>query len=313
MALFHHWVTSTSLEFSHSRLADSLWQTEVPKIAFEHTFLFYAILSIAVLHRAHLQGQRGRSHVIAATHYHNEGLRLFQSELQRISPSNCEALFLWSALNALYILAVPRASYEEAIQARDSTTYDAWRDRVLGAEWIPLHRGITSLLNPEGVDLKQSRLSAIFILGNYFDLDPNEVDTGYPGRELMRSREIWADDTRADVYSETLGVLYRCLAFMMQPRLFSEELTKTDSTALMRALLFPIHCFTEGFLRLLRQRQPPALVLFAFFGAFLHRGRYYWALESWGKDIVRVTSELLGTYWRPWIQWPLHVIEDEDN
>jgi hypothetical protein len=129
----------------------------------------------------------------------------------------------------------------------------------------------------------------------------------------MRTPETWANDTRADVYSGTLDVLHRCLAFVSQEESSGEEQMKLGSTRLMRGLLFPIYCFTEEFLKLLRQRQPPALVLFSFFGAFLHRGRRYWALKSWGEDIVRVTSELLGAYWRPWIQWPLYAIEQEDD
>jgi hypothetical protein len=64
----------------------------------------------------------------------------------------------------------------------------------------------------------------------------------------------------------------------------------------------------EAFFQLLRQRQPPALVLFAHFGSLLYGNRNYWFIGDLGKKIIEVVDELLGSYWRPYISWPLEHI-----
>jgi hypothetical protein len=260
----------------------------------------------------HVEERGEKSDVLAAIKYHTEGLRRFQIEVEQRSAQNSEALFLWSALNAIYVFAASRDLYNEARHSYDPAAYDEWRERVLGAEWFPLNRGATSLLHPEGVNIKQSRLAQFFNHGNYFDLDPLDLDLGCAGKELMRCQETWLDNPEADTYFKTQATLHRCYAFLSQSKSLDEQLSRAErATAAMR-LFVPIYLFPADYLRLLQQRQPSALILFSFFGALLYEARNYWVFKGWGENIIKVVSELLGSYWRPWIAWPLQAIAESD-
>lgn len=54
----------------------------------------------------------------------------------------------------------------------------------------------------------------------------------------------------------------------------------------------------------LRQRRPEALVVVAYYGVLLHRGREYWAIGDAGGFLIRAITRHLGTYWAEWLAWP---------
>jgi hypothetical protein len=175
-----------------------------------------------------------------------------------------------------------------------------------------MNRGITSLMKLDGSNLSESRLAKMFLIGDYFILETQDIDLGFGGRELERIQDTWADDSKAETYSHTQEAIQRCYAFLYQRADSAEELTKAESIKSSLCLFILLHQFSNEYLRLLQQRQPPALILFSFFGALLHKCRYFWAFQGLGKDIVRVTNELLGAYWQPWIAWPLQVVGVDD-
>jgi hypothetical protein len=226
--------------------------------------------------------------------------------------SNHEALFVWSTLNSLYILALPRESHHEARHGSEPEAYDAWRDRVLGLEWIPLNRGVTSLISHRGVKLQETRLKSMFP-DAIPDWDTVEINDGNRCPGLERVQETWAGNTQADTYKHTQEVLDRAYVALGTQRGFHEEVSRAEMATFAAYLFFPVHMFSDEYLRLLRQRQPPALILFSFYGAFLHKARRFWAFRGWGSDIVTVISELLGSYWKPWITWPLEVVADSNE
>ncbi|KAF1361125.1 hypothetical protein EJ07DRAFT_154476 [Lizonia empirigonia] len=62
----------------------------------------------------------------------------------------------------------------------------------------------------------------------------------------------------------------------------------------------------EKYLVLQQQRQPFALVTFAYYGVMLHQLHSYWWAEGCGKSIVGAVDECLGPYWSSWMDWPKH-------
>jgi hypothetical protein len=70
-----------------------------------------------------------------------------------------------------------------------------------------------------------------------------------------------------------------------------------------------LHLAPEEYFTQLHQRQPPALILYAYFGALLHKMNDFWFMEGWGRDVVQVVDELLGDYWISWMKWPKGVVD----
>lgn len=265
----------------------------------------HAILSLAALHMSYIDGSQDRSYILEATQHHEIAIAGFHEYINDLSEEKTEALLAWSILNLLYVFSISR-------QLADSVERNSPRlrkDRLLGTEWIPMMRGIDAVLGPYYGYLAEGRLRPILHLGNFNELDPDEVVSDPADLELRRLRELWESSSDADVYEQALLVMRKC-------RMYTAQFETMDIQTLQRwgcnrAWAGPmafVHFAPQQFFTLLHQRQPHSLVLFAYFGAFLHTLDDYWFLEGWGKDIVEVVDEMLGTYWRPWIYWPLQSV-----
>ncbi|KAI8668903.1 Zn(2)-C6 fungal-type domain-containing protein [Fusarium keratoplasticum] len=278
MALLHHWTVATSLELSKGDDKHDFWQIMVPQTGYEHPFVMNAILSLAALHRAYLIRPNRHRHMADAAVHHTNALRGFQEALSHVSDENSEALFIWSTLNLIYVFG---------ISGRLSDGLDP-------------HSNFPSRKDP-------GRLGKFMTVGNWWEMDP-DANPNPEDQHLCDLRSCWDGAPDAPTYEEALRILRKCRLFMA--RFLGDGIDPLEEAGFSRLwsgpLLFIIFA-PQAYLTLLHQRQPPALILFAFFGALLHELDDYWFLEGWGRDIIEVIDDLLGSYWRPWIAWPSKV------
>lgn len=290
--------------YQNSKLS-MCWQILVPQLACSHPFVMHAMLSLAALHLAYLNRLDKTKHMADAAHHHTKGLQGFHEALGSMGSGNSDALFIWSILNLLYVFGMSgRLSDDvEGVPGHISR-----KDRILGAEWIPMMRGIDAVLRPTYQYVKSGPLSHFMSLGNWVQLDPDKSPD--PNDEhFSRIRSTWEGSVDAQTYDEALQLLRKS-------RLFISQFDNLDAEALMEwgfnstwagPFLF-IHFAPQEYLTLLQQRQPPALILFAFFGTLLHTMDDCWFMGGWGRCIVEAINDLLESYWRTWIAWPAEVV-----
>ncbi|KAF5693099.1 UPC2-like regulatory protein [Fusarium denticulatum] len=287
-----------------------IWQEAFPQIGFRYPFVLHALLGLAALHIAYTSPTERTRSWLVGTHHHNEALSGFQRELSTITEENSEALFSWSICNVLYVFATSNPLYQGTDGGPTSLT-SAQKEKVLGVEWIPMMRGLQAVLLPTHNYLRFGRMKAIMSTGNWDKLDPEKESQDPEDAHFCRARESWSDSDRSQVYEEALQVLRKCRLYSSQFReMDSETRSNWGYNKEWSAPLMFIHFAPESYFALLRQRQPPALILFSLFGALLHRIRNYWFLEGWGKAIVEVIADILGSYWREWLLWSLEVIQE---
>ncbi|OHW97542.1 fungal specific transcription factor-like protein [Colletotrichum incanum] len=285
LALLHHWTVSTSVDIYKTPGPDALWQVVFPQIGFEYPFVAHAILSLAALHMAYIDGSYNSSHVTEAIQHHETALAGFHNVVRNFTSEKSEALLAWSLLNILYVFSISKQLAAGA--ERDSPL--ARKDRVLA--------------------LRDGRMSPMLDLGNWNELDLDHAVSDVVDIELCRTRSAWENGSHAETYEQTLQILRICRMYMLQfDSMNTRTLEQWGSNRAWAAPLAVIHFAPQQYFTLLHQRQPSALVLFSYFGAFLQTLDDFWFLEGWGRDIVEVIDELLGSYWRPSIQWPLQVV-----
>ncbi|KAH7268029.1 hypothetical protein B0J15DRAFT_577887 [Fusarium solani] len=313
LRLLHHWITYTSQDICRCPPARHIWQGILPQIGFKHPYVLHALLGLAALHIAYQNPQERKVRWMDAVDHHSRALDGFQRAVRCITEENSEALFVGSVCNVLYVFALSNPLQETL----DTVSYPATssrNDRILGAEWIPMIRGLEAVLQPIHIHLQSGRISTIMSLGNWFELDAEKNSSDPVDEYFCRTRETWKDSNCSEIYETTLQTLRKCYLYSQQ---FSSMDPKViDQWGWNRAWSGPlmfIHFAPEAYFTLLQQRQPPALVLFAFFGALLHKLDDYWFLEGWGRSIVEVVEDVLGAYWKPWISWPLRVVEVEQS
>ncbi|KAL1849162.1 hypothetical protein Daus18300_013367 [Diaporthe australafricana] len=241
-----------------------------------------------------------------ATHHHEISIAGFHEYLDNLTPERSEALLAWSILNLHYVFSFSR-------QLADSVERNSPRlrkDRLLGVEWIPMMRGVDAVLGPHYDFLREGRMRSVLDLGNWEELKPDETSSDDAADlELRRLPDVWENSGDAEVYEQALLAMRKCRMYAAQfDTMDVQTLRQWGCNRAWAGPLAFIHFAPQQYFTLLHQRQPPALVLFAYFGAFLHTLDDYWFLEGWGKDIVEVVDELLGSFWRPWIKWPVQFV-----
>ncbi|PON30869.1 hypothetical protein TGAM01_v200289 [Trichoderma gamsii] len=191
MALLHHWTWSTSQSVADFPDVSRYWQTVFPQIAFEHTFVMHAILSLAALHQAYLYPERRKQLTLEAMRYHSQALQGFQRGIERMNDSNSDALFACSSLNIIYVFAMYGQLYDDA---EFDMTPAARKSRILGAEWLPMVRGVQAILDPVYQRVRFGPLSSLLSIGNWDHLDPDSERVA--DDERFRSLgNLWAEST----------------------------------------------------------------------------------------------------------------------
>lgn len=305
MALLHHWTVSTSLDIYKNSGLSVCWQVLIPQIAFKHPFVMHALLGLAALHVAYLNRQDKMRHMTDAAHHHTQGLQGFHEAVRFMSSDKADALFAWSTLNLLYVFGISGRLGDDL---GEESGRSSRRDRILGVEWIPMVRGVEAVLGPTYATVRLGPLSQLLLLGNWDELDPDK-EPNPEDQHFCQTRGSWKSSSDAQTYEKTLWTLRRCRMFMAQFATMNDKTLKEAGLNRFWAGPFLFVPFApEEYFILLRQRQPPALILYAFFGALLHTLNSSWFLEGWGHDIVELIDDLLGSYWKPWIAWPLEVV-----
>jgi hypothetical protein len=313
LVLLHHWTIATSLTVVNDPSVDHFWQSVIVQIAFRYPYVMYGIFGLAALHLASLHSSERSDYVLMAAHYHNKALGRFQAEINDITRENSDALFASAILNMIYTFAI----FGELRMKEDESPSEE-RSRILGKDWIPLIRGVMSLLGVIREHISDGPLRSMLSLGNWERLEPDTA--GAPNDvEFISLHSSWTDSPDASVYDETLHILRKCRVWMTQfrhlPSHVPTDLALDPDWTYNRSWSGPfiwLSLAPECFFQRLQQRQPQALLLFAHFGVLIHDVRRYWWMQSWGKQIIRAVNEILGDYWNNYMEFPNRYIDLSD-
>ncbi|KAI6799434.1 hypothetical protein KC361_g2843 [Hortaea werneckii] len=310
LALLHHWTVATSLTLVNDSSIDHVWQSTVVRVGFRHPYVIQSILSVTALHLAYQYPAKRSFFSAKAAHYHNGALVDFKAGIDQIGRGNSDALFATAVITIFYTLALFGMAHEKDMSESAATE----RARILGKDWIPLIRGVMALLEVIRQHVDNGPLSSMLNLGNWLELDP-DINATPEDTKLQSLRTTWIDTSDAPVYDETLHVLRKCWAWMAQFQQPTSQLAQgllTDSNwAYNRGFSGPfiwLSLAPDLFFTRLQQRQPQALLLFAHFGILTDKlGRYWW-MKGWGRSIVRVVDDIVGEYWKQYMDLPLRAV-----
>jgi hypothetical protein len=310
LALLHHWSLVTSVSIVNTPQLDHFWQTVLPQVGFRHQYVMHNVLSLAALHIAYLDPSRRQSSLLKAAEHHVKALDGFREDIARICAANADALFASAVLTSFYAFLTIGKLYDDGSATGDVNGI-ARTSRVLGTDWIPLARGIQTVLYPIYDHVRVGPLKDLLGVKNWEELDIEANSDSYDG-QIIKLRDIWKQGENAEVYNQTLDHLRRCRMWMAQ-----FEVSQTDNGqdwGYNRSWSGPFVWLLgapQKYFELLQQRQPPALLIFAWFGASLQCLNKHWWMEGCGRSIVDVIDECLGPYWVPWTEWPKHIVRTD--
>ena len=305
MALLHHWTRHASRSIAGSSSADELWQGIFPRVAFQHTFVMSALLSLSALHLAHLHERHRRYYLIEAARHNQNAITGLRHGLANLTPEISDGVFACTTLNSVYIFVAAGPLGDDAPEHGSPASVN---HRTLGADWITHLRGVAVVLRPVHEHVMRGPLAPLMRYGNWDTIEPDS-EAGPDDAILLDLKSAWSDETTTEVYDEALYFLRRCSIFMKDWDGQASKCTpEYGYNGPWSGPFIWLHCVPPQFLVKIDQRQPHALLIFAHFGAILHSLDEHWVMSGWGRRIVSVIYELLGSYWDAWLRWPRKVV-----
>ncbi|KAF2628124.1 hypothetical protein BU25DRAFT_439601 [Macroventuria anomochaeta] len=311
LALLHHWTTITSPNIVHSPSVNHIWQSGFPQFAFKNGSLMSRILSLAALHRAYLDPANRHSAMLVAGQHHSQAIKGLMDGLQENTGSDSgNAIFANAVLTFLYAFISFGPLYNDEQTGANTAAHTS---RILGASWIPLIRGLAPVIEQVQEQVATGPLGSLLDIAKWMELHPGTEDDP-DDQHIWRIGDIWRkgdhSSEHADAYSQTLLALRQCNMWLKQSG------TWQDDDSPLKANYGPwsgpfiwISITPETYFTLLHQRQPPAMIIFACFGALLHKMNHYWWMEGCGRSIVEAVDQCLGPYWSDWMDWPKQVLQ----
>ncbi|RKK90026.1 hypothetical protein BFJ68_g16570 [Fusarium oxysporum] len=260
------------------------------QLGLDHLFVMYGILSIASLHLASLEPFDKQKHLETAVMYHNLGVeQVRRLPVERMEASG-DALRAFSTINLVYTLATfgPLAGL---------TGNATKANQPISPHWIHRFRDGTPKLDiwqyPIPIDEMDARM-----------------DFAAEDDYLVHIREAYRDNHMSDIelYDSILLLLRRCHNHLSGSR--SNHVDGPAPCDLDRwngPINFLCH-LPEEYIEKLHQRQPPALIIFSFFGAILSLQDESWFIRRWARSIVTAVDATLGSYWAPYTDWCREIV-----
>lgn len=270
------------------------------------------ILSLAALHRAYLDPVNRHSDMLVAGQHHSQAIKGLMDNLQDTGPVPGNAMFANAVLTSFYAFISFGPLYNDQQTCVGSVAHTS---RILGAAWIPLIRGLSPVIGRVRDQVASGPLGSFLNIDKWLELRPGtEYDPD--DQHLNRLQIIWRNGNQnnenSHVYDQALEALRQCNMWIKQSPTWQED----DGDSSRKPNYGPwsgpfiwISVAPETYFTLLEQRQPPAMIIFAYYGALVHRLNHYWWMEGCGRSIIEAVDHCLGPYWSDYMEWPKQVLQ----
>jgi hypothetical protein len=329
MRLLHHFTNCTSATLSDRPEAHRTWATAVVQIAFAHPFLLQGILALAALHMGNLIAKEKESLSILAAIKQDAALKDFRPQLENMTSQNCDAIFAFSILAEYYI----PASAGTVINPASTFMEDHFFDAIV--DWLRLHQGTSDIYKRKGYWIRNGPVAPLLwsdVLGERCQPPTRKENNGETKtHQLQDLAKIWETDnssTMSDIHenqinSRALEILVEAFNLVLDdstadtgrlavneplqnPQLSKDhtpqELDSSNYLTLSFRWLFEI---PFGFVELLEQRKPAALIIFAHFSVLFQNAPKFWWNEPIPAKIVKAVAAVLPREYHRWIEWPI--------
>ncbi|KAM5352939.1 hypothetical protein ACJ41O_005661 [Fusarium nematophilum] len=278
-------------DFMQSSISSSNLQPKVViEAALKAPYLMNELLALAALHLSQSSLHRHDLQQEAAT-LQTRALSSFNKAKQQVSEDNCIPLFLFSSFLGLHMLC-------DTIQNRQDS-FSSFLDQFM--VYLDIHRGVSAVTSQSWPLIKRSEFGpSIQRIESALHCD--ESSDGDETQILHRMiSDTYLSPASAKAYRATLTVLQSCLN--LYHRLEEEGLRPSEA---------PIaFCITvnDEYVGFLKQRQPEALVILAYYAVMLYRCRDFWIFGDGGEYLIRSISAHLGAHGADWLAWPNSFLE----
>lgn len=290
----HHYSVFTAQAFtgaSRSDQASAALLIDVPRLALEHEFLMDTILLVAMIHLGCTDPKL--LHGLPVTLYRDQALRSFRQAVANTTEQTISAVRAASQLLATISFASDRITNHSGLWVTN------WLALAVGQRNFPLFHSADGLLPRHEVIRSKDSL-----YGSFADISVplvvlNDLQRVLPSNE---TDENWPDRNALWEAAADIGALITILGL---PHAQSWLETKIKAWAFDKMPL--------GFLDLVRNGKPRALVILAYYLVFLTFLPDTWLYKDAASHDIRMIHNMIGTDWQEYIAVPMRALELDDK
>lgn len=294
LALMHHYSTKTYITIAGNEAQALIWQYDVPELCFADgsDFLLHGILALAAQHRRYDCSATESQNLANLAHSHQQAaLTAYIPLLQTIDERNCYAMFAFSVM--LNALSLSFMQYPE----EDDTPEDLIEAFI---KLFDMLFGATAIAYRGHMWLRQSKFAAYLGAPPFEnpDIDNIRKDAQEALKRVVESapqsrplKDLSGQDSRSAL--DTAATMLTALFVI-----------KKDPN-LDKGKIFGWPVYSGGqYLALLKDHEPRALVILAYFGVVLHYHSDRWFIRDLGKRLVEAVYEMVDESMRQHLRWP---------
>lgn len=293
LELLHHWMTQTYLTFVVNDSQMEIWHSFVIREGFKYPFLLQEILAVSAVHLAVVDSPRSLHYYNQALEFQTSALACFHELEGRIDENSCVAVLVFSALIAIHVLA--DRSKTEDLDNDGFIAYSLYCLRLMQAVGGVVLDGWWGSIRkrPELAALSQPPPSEQFseATEHFTQLKP-----------LLSNPELSRE--AVSVYHLAISSLEKMYATWGIP----QKTLKTIHPVLAWAVKLP-----PLYLDLIGAGKPEALIILAYYAAFLSFHEQSWVTGDTGAKLIKAINETLGEAWSRWIVWPNEIVRSVES
>jgi hypothetical protein len=275
----------------------NLMRTIMP-VVLSAPYLLLEALAISALHLSQFRPEQSDSYRMDATSLQIEALTSFDDHIGNINNGNCAAMLMFAGFLGIHSLA------DAVIASRNDA--DGFLDRFI--IYLNLHRGVKMVTSQAWAMLLTSNISPVLQqASDHLKLAASQepLQASFMADELNRLLDI------ADLCEESNAACrdaVSTLKMIYQADHVGNQSLEAQQHSPGLVWAWP-SLLTGTYTDLLQRRQPEALIILCYFAVLLHRRRSMWCVDCAGRLLIESVTKSLGSYWRPWLDWPNEIIE----
>ncbi|KAH6883981.1 fungal Zn binuclear cluster domain-containing protein [Thelonectria olida] len=296
LRLMHHYDTATVNSFAgpfqlQGRLLKGL-QVDVPLLAFEHPFLLNTVLLVAMIHIA--STSPCSVSMVDLTMHRDQVICALRKELAAVSDNNLRAIRMSSLLLAATSLAADRVTGHSGIWL---TNFLAM---TIGSRaFMERHRAGHHSRN----DTKPTEL-AVTMGKSLHPAIPSSMPLSL--EKVLRVEQDDADWEYLDELYQAASGIAKLFDSLARPH--------TRLSIVFQLKAWPFFCVSDRFVHLARQERPRALVIMAYYLAFLRYFPATWLYDDVARGDMEKIVNILGPEWHEFLSIPMTaVLLDEES
>lgn len=288
LELFYHFEHCVAYDLGSSKPGTDNMMKRAVQESFSFPFLMDELLALSAAHKSFHDPTRKDTYLTEATRLQTRGLSRFNAAQAELSDYNCVAIFLYSAILGQHVL------FDTFSLQSD---FDAVMSKLV--QCLSLHSGVRTIATSSFPKIHKELLGGDKSIPE--PLGPVKPDDECaPILSLLEESEL-SDEGKEDCHRAT-----QALQIMFTRRrlgIFSGALAVQEW-----AVRVP-----TGYIGLLNQGRPEAMVILAYYAVLLHYDRRSWAVGDTGAYLIRSITSHLGEDWSRWLELANRVLREESN